>query len=730
MRGDRLFGLLFSAASACSWLAGALVLMAEVSVAVARPLPTAIAIALLVLLPLVHQRVLAMLADRSRARIVAGGLLVLLHPLPLLLLPEHEPSSTVLVAVVMLLVGHAQSRPDLTGRDLAAARFLFLAAFGMPVLALCLHASLAELALVPIGATLAVTGLVMLEGRLARSCVRHRSLEIGGSSTGGVEAPDADRGRLGFAAGVSVIVITAGLAGLAVRSTIPLLEAIPTAGAEDPELDPEEEQDLASTEEGWQESDRRDSRFENDLELGSNRGAAVSDEPALLVRVLEGEPPRENEVLYLRGRVLDTFTSTGVTLSGPLPRTRRDEADGVGDGWVQLQSRQPVMPRTLEVEQLVAFDLPSAAGQVAFLPDRAFAVQATQVRYGEDSFCTLPTRMSGRAIYGVRYEEESPGLRELASAEVDDNLTQLLQLPPDSPALGRIVERAQEWIPREGGDLERILTLILTFRREFEYDTVGTGFVGPDAIEAFLERRSGYCSYFATSAALMLRSQGIPARLVTGFMLSERDEEEPGTWVGRRRHAHVWIEVPFEGVGWVSFDPTPGVSGRADGLVGDGRDELEQWLAALRRWAQGDPDGVGLGRLAAGLVGAAWLQLRQNPLLLLLPSAGLLGLLALLRSRRRLADAPRTLELDAREAGPLRRLLAVLEGRGLRPRRGQTLLGFATSAGEREQDLEELPSIISLFYRSSFGSRPLQQPELERVEAFIERLEGRAPATG
>ena len=72
----------------------------------------------------------------------------------------------------------------------------------------------------------------------------------------------------------------------------------------------------------------------------------------------------------------------------------------------------------------------------------------------------------------------------------------------------------------------------------------------------------------------------------------------------------------------------------------------------------------------------------------------------------------------------------MLEGRGLRPRRGQTLLGFATSTGEREQDLEELPSIISLFYRSSFGSRPLQQPELERVEAFIERLEGRAPATG
>lgn len=75
-------------------------------------------------------------------------------------------------------------------------------------------------------------------------------------------------------------------------------------------------------------------------------------------------------------------------------------------------------------------------------------------------------------------------------------------------------------------------------------------------LESFLfEDRIGYCQQFSGAMALMLRMQGIPARVATGF--------SPGVAEGRNRFrvraldAHSWVEVYFSGVGWVPFDPTP-----------------------------------------------------------------------------------------------------------------------------------------------------------------------------
>jgi transglutaminase-like putative cysteine protease len=85
--------------------------------------------------------------------------------------------------------------------------------------------------------------------------------------------------------------------------------------------------------------------------------------------------------------------------------------------------------------------------------------------------------------------------------------------------------------------------------------------------EQFLfEMDAGYCQYFASSMAVMLRSQGVPARYVVGYA--------PGTQIGEETYAvtgskaHAWVEAYFEGVGWVRFDPTPGTSReRADSRV-------------------------------------------------------------------------------------------------------------------------------------------------------------------
>lgn len=71
-----------------------------------------------------------------------------------------------------------------------------------------------------------------------------------------------------------------------------------------------------------------------------------------------------------------------------------------------------------------------------------------------------------------------------------------------------------------------------------------------------VNHRTGYCEHFATAMVLLLRSQGIPARLVSGFVGTEWNNAS-GYLIVRASDAHTWVEVLEEGA-WVRYDPTPG----------------------------------------------------------------------------------------------------------------------------------------------------------------------------
>jgi hypothetical protein len=74
---------------------------------------------------------------------------------------------------------------------------------------------------------------------------------------------------------------------------------------------------------------------------------------------------------------------------------------------------------------------------------------------------------------------------------------------------------------------------------------------------AFLFRtRIGYCQHFAGAMAVLLRFDGIPARVAVGFTTGNLGKD--GMFLVTRNDAHAWVEVYFPGVGWVPFDPTPG----------------------------------------------------------------------------------------------------------------------------------------------------------------------------
>jgi transglutaminase-like putative cysteine protease len=91
----------------------------------------------------------------------------------------------------------------------------------------------------------------------------------------------------------------------------------------------------------------------------------------------------------------------------------------------------------------------------------------------------------------------------------------------------------------------------------FTYRTNVTGLCGAErVVDCFLRTKAGYCEYFATTMTMMLRTQGIPARLAMGYLPGRRQND--GTWEIDRGAAHAWVEVYFPGYTWVRFDPTPG----------------------------------------------------------------------------------------------------------------------------------------------------------------------------
>jgi transglutaminase-like putative cysteine protease len=233
-----------------------------------------------------------------------------------------------------------------------------------------------------------------------------------------------------------------------------------------------------------------------------------------------------------------------------------------------------------------------------------------------------------------------------------------------------------------------------------------------DPLAEFLfEKKAGYCEYFATAAAVLLRAQGIPTRYVKGVTVRP-ERAVSGHYVVRESDAHAWIVAFLPGEGWVELDPTP--SGgwsltHADPPPGAFAARWEAFLAwwgvAWARFSQGTWPAVvaALQRFVRAASGAMRpeLLLVAAVLLALLPLAG--------RIRRRHARAaPRAAERAVAPAlaGALRRVEAHWERRG-RPRppaRGLVEHLEGLPVGLLDEDSASVcRRVVLTYYGAAFG---------------------------
>jgi transglutaminase-like putative cysteine protease len=169
--------------------------------------------------------------------------------------------------------------------------------------------------------------------------------------------------------------------------------------------------------------------------------------------------------------------------------------------------------------------------------------------------------------------DELRGLGTDYPAAVSEGYTALPDSLPD-----RVVEKSDEITAGDDDPYAQAAAIEAWLEANKEYDLNASKPEG-DFVDGFLfEQDEGYCEYFATSMVVMLRTQGIPARYVTGFSPGQPGAD--GQYVVRGMNAHAWVEVYFPEEGWVRFDPTPAT------------DRLQTEQSALEEARSGGEEGV------------------------------------------------------------------------------------------------------------------------------------------
>jgi hypothetical protein len=160
----------------------------------------------------------------------------------------------------------------------------------------------------------------------------------------------------------------------------------------------------------------------------------------------------------------------------------------------------------------------------------------------------LPAKKGKRFNYTVYSVSGMPALK--------GNISDYLQLPAGIEKISKLAHGITE---RKDKDIDKAIKIEKYLLQNYTYSlSTSSPSKGISPIEDFLfNSKKGYCEHYATSMVLMLRTVGIPSRIVTGFLGGELNEYG-GYLIVRQSNAHSWVEAVIDGV-WRRFDPTPPV---------------------------------------------------------------------------------------------------------------------------------------------------------------------------
>ena len=491
--------------------------------------------------------------------------------------------------------------------------------------------------------------------------------------------------------------------------------------------------------------------FSDTVKLGDVGQLKQSDQVVMRVRV-ENPPPQP---LRWRGVALDEFT--GLVWRKSKTANPYNAQRNLENGFYPVdngpRSGQPLTKQTFYVEPLDT--------AVIFAAPRVIALQGNLPYLRVDAESGLSSRLHDfeRVTYTVFSDTAEPDAAILRREQ-----------PLYGPAYQRYLQRPERLDPRIEELTRRVLdrarpTSMYDAARAIETHlqtdygySLDLKASGDNALGDFLFNvRAGHCEYFASAMVVMLRTQGIAARLVNGFQTGTYNSTSEAYTV-TQRDAHSWVEVYFpQSNAWVTFDPTPpaGRNGNAapTGLTG----RLGQYGEALEMlWIQyvvgyDKSEQRSLTTTAVKRAESLWQQAtalyesgtkrvqnwyKSTPSLPQMPrtesftcwhwlfgalSLMLLGCAFWLWGARFWAWLLRRLGRQTRSASVVEfyeRMLKLLAQQGLQRAPHETPLEFARAVGQ------PMPArITEAYHRVRYGAHHLTAAEAQEIETWLREIE-------
>ncbi|HLN98915.1 MAG TPA: DUF3488 and transglutaminase-like domain-containing protein [Pyrinomonadaceae bacterium] len=443
--------------------------------------------------------------------------------------------------------------------------------------------------------------------------------------------------------------------------------------------------------------------------------------------------------LRWRGVALDEFTGRAWRKSDEARRATDKKSE---QGFFKLGTTEALHRLTTQTIFLEAIESP-----ILFAASRPVAIQGDFPFVRVDAEGSMQSRRHDfdRVIYKALSDLTEPDEDLLQSDERPYSTTfaRYTQLPetldPRINALANaIVVNAHA---RSRYDEAKAIEAYL--REQYGY-TLQMRAGGPDPLADFLFNvRAGHCEYFSTAMAVMLRTRGIAARVVNGFLAGEYNDAAAAYTV-RQSDAHSWVEVYFpETQAWVTFDPTP-AAGRTEpvstGLtarLGKYAEALELiWFQYVVGYDKQEQRSLAtslqnhlfeyrrtLTRIAAVVRSSLSAYGAKIILAGFFLASGVLFYFAAVRVRRfgwrRLfSSSPGRAHQNETMVEFYQRLIALLAQRGIQRDADLTPLEFACSL-----DAPEALTITHAYNRVRFGQQRLAPEELKDIERALRELE-------
>jgi protein-glutamine gamma-glutamyltransferase len=502
--------------------------------------------------------------------------------------------------------------------------------------------------------------------------------------------------------------------------------------------------------------------FTDDVELGQI--GEIKKNPTVVMRVKTGRPVPYPQLRW-RGIALSTFD--GKRWSTPNHRPAAIAPDATG--WIYVADPEQNL-RAPAIELHYEIMVQPMATDAVFAP--ANAVSILGGFSGENPTASFNARRTYlfrdftgslfnpfRNYAPVRYYGYSrlPAINAVklraASTDYPDEIRDVyLQLPAMDP---RIAELAKGVAAKARTPYDKAIATENFLRSRFTYTLELSGKPGDEPLAHFLfETHAGHCEYFASAMTIMLRTLGIPAREVNGFLPGEFNDLA-GDYIVRASDAHSWVEAYFPGSGWVTFDPTPAATENFGFLsrLGLYIDWMEltwnEWIInydfahqvqmaqimqrSTRNWTEAAR--VWLTEKETG--GKQWLRSwldRRGGITFALPIAMALLLVLLRYDVVRVAVRKLRLYLQLRTPGTEREnpqlasrlyaeLLRLLERRGLARRDSQTPLEFAMAVGEPGL-APVVREFTEIYAHARFGGAPC---DALRLRGLLEQVRSARP---